>query len=213
MFTHDLTNGLSSLTAIVKGNTRHKVVEHVSLNNIMENMLADESKVTVNSGRSSTSKVPLGCSIVRKTRIGVLQVGNVDEPVVHPHPGEDVHDEHGEESKALDSKVECSQGGNNSNIANHNVGIVLLIKQRRSGNIVVLHPLGTTRVGLSSNVCSEIQDPAKQLLSHNSVQSANRGVLRVVLEAAEREESLLILGNKNHITSKMVGCLVVLGVG
>lgn len=78
---------------------------------------------------------------------------------------------------------------------------------------MVLDPLGTARVGLTSNICSQVQDPAKELLGKNTIKSADRSIFRIVLEATERKESFLVLGYKNHVTGKMVGCFMVLRMG
>lgn len=77
MLAHHLADGFSTFTAIVKGDAGHKVMENVSLDNVMEDVLADKAKVSINGGRGSTGKVPLTSRVMGQTGVSVLEISNV----------------------------------------------------------------------------------------------------------------------------------------
>jgi len=70
---HDGLNGLGGLVGVVEGDTADIVVQHMGLDNTVEEMAADESELAINRGGSTTNKVPLVSSVVGERRIGVLQ--------------------------------------------------------------------------------------------------------------------------------------------
>lgn len=69
------------------------VVQDVSLRNTVGGMRAEPAhngtqiaeEMTVQGGKSATGKGELGGTIMRKKRVGVLQEGDQDEPVVDPN--------------------------------------------------------------------------------------------------------------------------------
>lgn len=76
MRAHDWLDTVTSKSCVVKGNSANIVVEDVGFNYVVEDMLANKAKVTIDSGRGSTSKVPRLGLVVRKCRVGVLEIGD-----------------------------------------------------------------------------------------------------------------------------------------
>lgn len=58
------------------------MVQNVSLDNVMENVLSDETKLSVNSGSSTSGEVPLVGLVMGHQRVRVLQESDEHKPVV-----------------------------------------------------------------------------------------------------------------------------------
>jgi hypothetical protein len=78
MASHNRFNGLGCLIGMIERNRAHVVVEHVSLDDAMEKMATDKSEVAINCRSGATNVVPGCTSVVRKTWVGVLKIGNRD---------------------------------------------------------------------------------------------------------------------------------------
>lgn len=85
-------NNKGCLRVVVR-NLARNVVQDVSLRNTVGSMCAEPAhngtqiseEVTVQGGKSATSKGELGGTIMREKRVGVLQEGDQDKPVVDPN--------------------------------------------------------------------------------------------------------------------------------
>lgn len=212
MFTKNLLNSLSTLATVVEGDTGDKVMEHMGLDNVVEDVLANEAKVTVNGSSGTTGKVPLSNVVMGEGRVRVLQVSDKDKPVVDPEVGDNVVKSNGRESPLLDGQVDKSHGSQNTNVRDDNVHKVLLVKDRRRGKKVVGSPLVSVGVLLASNVGEKVHNPAKELLKKNVPKGKNGSVLGSLGDVSNREELLLSLGNENHISLEVTSSLVVLTV-
>ena len=73
---HNRLNSLGSLISVIKGNGADIMVQDVGLDNTVEEVAADESKLAVDGGGGAAHEVPLVGGIVGKRRIGVLQEGD-----------------------------------------------------------------------------------------------------------------------------------------
>lgn len=73
---HDLLDGLASFVGVVEGDGADIVVEDVSLDDPMEDVTADETEVTVDSGGSTTGKVPDLRLVVGEGGVGVLEISD-----------------------------------------------------------------------------------------------------------------------------------------
>lgn len=73
---HDGLDGLGGLVRVVEGNGAHVVVQHVGLNDTVEQVAADEAELAVNRGGSTADKVPLLLGVVGERGIGVLKEGD-----------------------------------------------------------------------------------------------------------------------------------------
>lgn len=76
MVAHDGLDRLAGLVRVVEGNVADVVVQHVGLDDPVEDVAADEAKVTVNGGGRTTGKIPHLGLVVGEGRIGVLEEGN-----------------------------------------------------------------------------------------------------------------------------------------
>lgn len=200
---------------MVERNSRNKVVQNVGLNDIVENVLTNESKVSVNSGSSSSQEIPVRSVIVRHPGISVLQIGDVDQPVVNPEPRSHVHKHHGGVPPFLRSIIKSSQGGDNANITNDDVVEILLVKQRRVGHVVVGDKSRSARIPLARGVGDQVVDPPKQLLDDKSVDGVQRSILGSLEHSSQSssfEPGLLLSRHENHISSHVSSSLVVFRV-
>lgn len=75
---HDALDGLGGLVGVVEGDVADIVVQDVGLDDTVEDVAADEAKVTVNGGGGATDEVPHLRLVVGEGRIGVLEEGNGD---------------------------------------------------------------------------------------------------------------------------------------
>jgi hypothetical protein len=73
---HDRLDGFGGLIGVVEWNGADVVVENVGFNDTMEESAANESEFTVNGCGGATDVVPTSCSVVRKSWISVLEVGD-----------------------------------------------------------------------------------------------------------------------------------------
>lgn len=84
------TNSFGRLLRIVKGNTRHEVVGDMRLDDAVQDVLPDEPKVAVDGSRCAAWKGPhVGC-VMGEGWVGMLEVGDGDQPMVHPHIGQTI---------------------------------------------------------------------------------------------------------------------------
>lgn len=95
MRTEELLESICSLPGIVVGDLGRSVVSNMSLADTVKEPSTDWAKhVSVNGGKSSSGKSPLFGRVVGQERVGVLQVGDEDEPVVDPKVRDKVDDHH-----------------------------------------------------------------------------------------------------------------------
>ena len=73
---HDLLDRLAGLVGVVKGDGADIMVEDVGLDDSVQNVTADESKVTVDSSSGTASKVPDFRLVMGEGGVGVLEVSD-----------------------------------------------------------------------------------------------------------------------------------------
>lgn len=78
MLAHDLLDGLGGLVGVVEGDGGDVVVEHVGLDDAVEELAADEAHLAVDGGGGAADEVPLLRVVVGEGGIGVLEVGDGD---------------------------------------------------------------------------------------------------------------------------------------
>ncbi len=78
MLAHDWLNCFAGLIGVVKRNGADVVVKNVSLDDAVEKRPSNETKFAVDGCGSATDVVPALTRVVRKSWIGVLEVGNGD---------------------------------------------------------------------------------------------------------------------------------------
>lgn len=216
VLTKDLLNGFGGNTGIVEWDTGDKVMKNVGFNNIVENKGTNEAKLSVDSGSSTLGKVPLLVVIVRKSRIRVLKVGDENQPMVDPEVRDNVVAQDRNKSPFLDGDEDERQGSQDTQVGDNDIHKVLFIKDRRSRNKVVDHPLRVVRELLASNVGEEIHVPSKELLEDQVPQGGDWSIFSNLtdgLPTAQFHNSFPGLGYKDSVTLKVAGRLVVLRVG
>ena len=75
---HDWLDGLGGLIGVVERNGGDVVMEDVSLDDTVEELATNESKLTIDGSGGTTGKVPRVCVVVRKRWVSVLKVGDGD---------------------------------------------------------------------------------------------------------------------------------------
>lgn len=70
---HDRLDGLGGLVGVVEGDGADVVVQDVGLDDTVEEVAADEAKLTVDGRGGATDEVPLIGSVVREGGVGVLE--------------------------------------------------------------------------------------------------------------------------------------------
>lgn len=75
---HDGLDGLGRFVGVVEGDGGDVVVQDVRLDDAVEKAAADEAELAVNGSRGAAGKVPGRASVVGKSRVGVLEVGDRD---------------------------------------------------------------------------------------------------------------------------------------
>jgi hypothetical protein len=78
MLAHDFADSFGGLLGVVERNPGRVVVRNVGLNDLVEQVAADEAKVAVNSSRGAAGKIPLARVVVGQGRVGMLQVSDAD---------------------------------------------------------------------------------------------------------------------------------------
>jgi len=94
------------------------VVKDVCFNDTVEQGAADETEFTINCCCGSTNIIPTSGGVMGKRWVSVLEVGDGNEPVVHPEVGGEVPDSHvgqsvgsaeHDENADRDSKTEITE--------------------------------------------------------------------------------------------------------
>lgn len=75
---HDLLDGLGGLVGVVEGDGGDVVVEHVGLDDAVEERAADEAHLAVDGGGGAADEVPFFGVVVGEGGVGVLEVGDGD---------------------------------------------------------------------------------------------------------------------------------------
>ena len=73
---HHFLDGFARFVGVVEGNGANIVVQDVGFDNSVEDVTANESKVAVNGGSGTTSKVPGFGLVVGEGGVGVLEVSD-----------------------------------------------------------------------------------------------------------------------------------------
>lgn len=213
---HNLLDGSSGLSGVVKGNSRDVVVQHMSLDDIVENVLAHETKVAVNSGSSTSGKRPLVVVVVGHGGVRVLQESDENKPVVDPQPGHEPVDEHVEEAVVLGPQVHGGEGGHNTDVQQHHVPVLMFLEHRGRRHIVRLANHRVALVLLAGSVNHQVRLQARKLLEKKHQRRPNGRLLHEIGDfghALGLHVLLLGVWDKHHVTRHVAGSLMVLGVG
>ena len=226
---HDSLDGIAGLVGVVEGDVADIVVQDVSLDDAVEDVAADETKVTVDGGSSATGEVPDLGLVVRKSGVGVLQEGDGNQPVVHPQVRDTVPDEQVEPAELGADGVQEGTSEEETQVTQGNQLGVLGLVQGAGGVEVVdtaepsvglalaaaLGLLGV--VVVASNVGDQVHGPAEQLLEEQVGGSQDGGVLHELTDLVDGGtnaacELVTGLGDEDHVAGNVTGGLVVLAV-
>lgn len=76
VFTKHRLDGLGSFLCVVKWNAAEEVVDHMVVNDFVEEVTANETGCAVNGGQCSLGVSPSFCGVVSNLGVGVLKVGD-----------------------------------------------------------------------------------------------------------------------------------------
>lgn len=119
----ELLECVCGLPSVVVGNLGGSVVSDVGLADTVKNPSTNGAhESSVNGGKSSSGKGPLLGRVMGQDGVGVLEVGDEDEPVVDVEVWDTVNDEHLGEAP-LDGPVsKTGKDGTDSNVGNDDLG-------------------------------------------------------------------------------------------
>ncbi|KAH3668267.1 hypothetical protein OGAPHI_002021 [Ogataea philodendri] len=215
---HSLLQAIGGWSGVVVGNTRDIMVQNVGFNNVVEEEPTNKAKVSVNGCSSASSKRPFVAVIVWQSHVGMLEVGDENQPVV----GEDVWNQPVdcpvESTKALAPLVTDESLGQHTDVGQHNVPEVTLLKNRRHWIVVRNSKSAVSGVFLTRNVGEQVPPPATKLLHQQTCKSLDRSVFSQLAELDPAVDPMIFLKllnslwNKHHISSQVTSGLVVLAV-
>lgn len=222
MRAEELLQSRGSLPSVVVRDLTAEVVSDVSLGNSVHKVRTNGTEeVSVDGAKSATNEVPLVSAVVRKLRVGVLKVGDHDEPVVDSEVRNTVVlDDFSETAHLLSEEGEEGEHSDEESVGNENVGTVTSVEDERFRVEVV----GPGRVpGLSGSVGEEVSGPSEELLNDEPSETVDRSILEEFVEVDTRSDLNLLgvgldlafsesTGNENFIPSHVSGCGVVLCV-
>lgn len=164
-----------------------------------------------------------------ESRVGVLEVGYGNQPVVHPEVRNTVPHKQVHPAVLGADQVQNRSGDGKTEVTQKDELSILGLVQRARGvevvdtaEVAVLLALAASLwlafvVVVAGNVADKVHGPAEQLLQNNVDSSGNGGLLHQLVQVIDglrdaRGVHLTGLGNKNHITGDVTGGLVVLAV-
>jgi hypothetical protein len=73
VFPYHFTNRYRSLSGVVKGYYTYKVMTDVSLNNVVEQVFVNETKISINGCSGASHEFPCAISVMRQRAIRVMK--------------------------------------------------------------------------------------------------------------------------------------------
>lgn len=176
----ELLKSRCGLPGVVVGDLGGDVVGNVGLTDTVEDVGANGSEeVSVNGGKSSSGESPLVGRVVGKDGVGVLKVGDEDEPVVDPKVGKNVKTNNLEDGSLVCPVAKTSHDGSDTNVRPDDVEVVPGLEDDGSWVEVV----GSRRVvRLTGGVHDEVCGPAKDLTDKQVEANGDRRVLKGLTE-------------------------------
>lgn len=154
---------LGSLPGIVVRNLGADVVSNVSLGNTVQDVRSNGSQpLSVNGAESTSREGPAVGLVMRQQRVGVLQVGDHDQPVVDPEVRDTIVSHHGTERSLRDGVGNGAESEGNSNVGHQDLRSVSLVKDDGLW-IEVVGALGV--VQLTRRILEEVHGPSEELLN------------------------------------------------
>jgi len=207
---------------MVERNAREEMVNNVELDDTMEQLTADKSKVSVNSGQSALFESPCALLEVLGLVVVVVKVGNSDEPVVDPKVRKTVEQCNLSQTHNLSGVVKTVTNSEKTEIRNQNSQS---LRRKVDGG----HGREMTEVLSSARILGKCQTlvagrcveehvslPADELMSNKEDQADNRGILSHVEDLLDLRlnfshgvrAAACLGGNKGSVLLHMVGVSV-----
>ncbi|KAI3480672.1 hypothetical protein L1887_57149 [Cichorium endivia] len=168
---------LGGLPGVVVGDLARDVVEHVGLGDAVEEVGTNGAEpVAVNGAEGATREGPGLGLVVGEGGVGVLEVGDHDEPVVAEEVGDNIVAEHVGET-ALGKHApgsERAESSSDADVRDDDLRAVTLVKDDGVG-VEVVGVLGV--VELAGGVPEEVEGPAEELLNKDVGEVVERSIL------------------------------------
>lgn len=223
---HDFLDAFSGFVRVVEGDSRDEVVSNVGLDDSVEDVTADETELTVDGGGGSAGVGPGLWVIVWESWVGVLEVGDGDEPMVDPEVWETVENHNVPPAPLLDSKVQAVGSDGNTEVRVKDQVSILILVQWRAGIKMVDTTKPSVALSLSTalrltlvavvtgDVGDEVHWPSEKLLKHEVDEGRGWRLLNELTKLVAVLSKLFNAGlwNENHVSLHVSSSLVVLGV-
>lgn len=215
-------DGLGRLVGVVKGNAREQVVNAVSSDDAVEEVLVNPSKVAVDGAEVAEGKVPGAFGVVRHIGVGVVQVGNGNEPVVHPEVRLSVQEADHLPADLLRGKVQDVAHDGQSEVRQDDED-GLARDEENAPRVKVAAALveparlvvvANTALLSGRNVEKQVRLPAKELVEQQLRGIDDRSVLGEFVQSVDRDlelrgHVLLRLGDEDEVLFNVAGEAVV----
>lgn len=134
MGTEEVLECLCSFPSVVVGDLGRSVVSDVGLADTVEDPSTDKAhESSVNCSKGTSGESPLFGRVVGEDGVGVLEVGDKDEPMVDVEVRDTVDDEHLEEAP-LDGPVsETGKDGKDTEVRDDDLGRLAVLEDDRLG--------------------------------------------------------------------------------
>jgi hypothetical protein len=175
----NLLDVASGLLGVIVRHSGEEMVSDVGVGNVMMQMVNEETEITINGQSSSTLEVPNTLTVMGKSGVSVLKIGDQNEPEVDEQVRNEVVLENSDGSKSVCSKANGGQGRNDTDIRNNDIpNLVILVNS--TPRVVVRSP---TRVLLSRHIDEQIQRPSESKHEHHHDEDVERSFFENVVWA------------------------------
>lgn len=218
-------NGGCGLVGVVEGDPGEQVVDDVRVNDAVEQVGSNEAKVAIDGAEVANGEVPGILAVVRNIRVGVVQVGDGDQPVVNPDVGNDPQERNRLPVKNLSRLVEDEAGDSKTNVGDDDE-VGLLGKEENTPGVEVAAALvepaflvvvANTALVASRDVEEEVGLPAEELVGKQLDGGDNGRVLGELLKGLDGDAHFighLLNGarNEDEVLVDVAGEAVVAGM-
>jgi hypothetical protein len=191
------------LNGVVKRHLAKDVVHDVRVVDVVQPPVEGCTEVAVNGAQGTTDEVPFVSTVVGKADVGVLEVGDEHKPEIHPHVWGQVVAPHRQESKVVDGSTHGSEDGENAEVGNDDVVVLVATELRGSGVEVG----GEASVVLTSSVPQNVPGPPDGEGDHHPEEGDNGALFDNLLQ-----NRLLLVRDEDSVLSEVAGVLVVVAV-
>merc|ERR1711879_866589 len=119
---------------------RKNVMHHVRVGNVVVKMVEDGAIISVDGCQCSSQKSPIVSSKMRNILVGVLQIGNQNQPEVNHKIWSNVKKENVSKAVNLGEHEQSCQSQQNSDIADDDVVALFFVEDWRVG-VEMVNPL------------------------------------------------------------------------